>query len=241
MENYSNLNETTQLALNGLQENGIFILEDFLNPEICDTLSNNVIDTIANIDKTTTKEYDNYIVLDPDDQNRGSNWMDAQQKTVINFRGNHGKEVYDTGFCDMFNPHLMFDEINKFKNHPLFENISRAYQKDPNKNYSNIYYNNSITDTRGWHKDAPMIKLFLYLTDVLTEDYGPYSYIPGSHKSDWNIKKIEDYPHDESLRTKILAPKGTLIGSFQHGFHRGIPQQVGKKRVLFVYKIYLNQ
>ena len=83
--------------------------------------------------------------------------------------------------------------------------------------------------------------MFLYLTDVLTKDYGPYCYLPGSHKSSWDIKEIERYPHNENQLTKILANKGTLIGSFQHGFHRGLPQEKGKKRVVFVYKIYLNQ
>lgn len=239
MNDYTNIDEVSELALSSLEENGIFLLEDFLDPNICDNISKDIISTISSVDKNTTKEYEDYIVLDPNDPNRGSNWMDAQSKTVINFRGNHGSVVYDTGFCDIFNPHYLFEGIGSLNNHPLFEKISRAYGKNPANNYSNIYYNDGITDTRGWHKDARMIKLFLYLTDVLTEDYGPYSYLPGSHKSPHNVRDIKEWPHDENQRMKILAPKGTLIGSYQHGFHRGIPQQEGKKRAMFVYKIYL--
>jgi hypothetical protein len=209
MNDYTNIDEVSELALSSLEENGIFLLEDFLDPNICDNISKDIISTISSVDKNTTKEY------------------------------NHGSVVYDTGFCDIFNPHYLFEGIGSLNNHPLFEKISRAYGKNPANNYSNIYYNDGITDTRGWHKDARMIKLFLYLTDVLTEDYGPYSYLPGSHKSPHNVRDIKEWPHDENQRMKILAPKGTLIGSYQHGFHRGIPQQEGKKRAMFVYKIYL--
>ena len=46
MENYSNLTEITQLAINNLQENGIFVLEDFLDSKVCNVLSKNIIETI---------------------------------------------------------------------------------------------------------------------------------------------------------------------------------------------------
>ena len=239
--NYENLDEIKNMAVGSLQENGVFMMENFLDKDICKSVSNKVIDLVDNkIDKTLTKEYDDYIVLDPDDENRGSNWMDAQSKSVINMRGNHGANIYDTGFCDIFNPDLLFEEIKELKNNDFFKGISSMFGKDPERNYCNIYYNDGIIDTRGWHKDAPMVKLFVYLTDVKSEDYGPYCYISKSHKSDWNIKNIEGYEYNSNDMNKFIAPAGTLIGSYQHGFHRGLPQPKGFKRVLLVYKIYLN-
>mgnify|MGYP003111425647 FL=1 len=241
MSNFENINDVIKLAVNGLQQNGVFTMEDFFDDKLCGSISDKVMDLVDNkIDKKVTKEYDDYWVLDPTDRNRGSNWMDAQSKPVINLRGNHGDVTYDTGFCDIFNPNILFKELDKLKNHEFFKNISRMYNKNPNHNYCNIYYNNGITDTRNWHKDAPMIKFFVYLTDVSSEEYGPYCYLPKSHLGDYEIKELENYQHNKDDIIKFTAPKGTLIGSYQHGFHRGLPQIGGKKRVLFVYKIYLN-
>ena len=240
-EKFTNLENITNLAAKSLQENGVFSIDDFFDTKVCNKISDKVINLIDNtIDKKITKEYDDYIVLDPDDENRGSNWMDAQNKSVINLRGNHGKVSYDTGFCDIFNPNLLFKELNDLKNHPFFRTMSKMCNKNPDDNHCNIYYNDGITDTRGWHKDAPMIKFFVYLTDVLSIDYGPYCYVPKSHLSDYNVKDLENYQGDNVEKVPFLAKKGTLIGSYQHGFHRGLPQIDGKKRIVFVYKIYLN-
>ena len=53
----------------------------------------------------------------------------------------------------------------------------------------NLYYNKSITKTRGCHIDsmvnlkdkAQEIKCFIYLQDVMDLRYGPYMYLPKSH------------------------------------------------------------
>jgi hypothetical protein len=113
----------------------------------------------------------------------------------------------------------------------------------------NVYYNRSVTGTRGYHFDSynSQYKAFVYLTDVSDESYGPYSYIKGSHKRSYPRRRIEGlinrlldnkptaavpaFYDDDDIVT-FTAPKGTLIISDQTGYHRGIPQEEGKKRML---------
>ena len=90
-----------------------------------------------------------------------------------------------------------------------------------------------------------MLKFFIYLTDVLTEDYGPYCYIPGTHNETHNRRLLDNikpstWDITDLNTTKFLAKKGTLIVSFQHGIHRGWPQSENHRRVMFVGKAYLD-
>ena len=75
---------------------------------------------------------------------------------------------------------------------------------------------------------------------MLTEDDGPYCYVPESYKENWYIK-VENSKYDVNNHIKFLAKKGTLIGSFQHGIHRGWPQSKGYKRVMSVSKVYMDR
>ena len=132
MSSFQNINDITNLAAQSLQQNGVFTMEDFFDDKLCGSISDKVMDLVDNkIDKKVTKEYDDYWVLDSTDRNRGSNWMDAQSKSVINLRGNHGKVTYDTGFCDIFNPQILFEELNELKNHEFFRNMSKMCNKNP--------------------------------------------------------------------------------------------------------------
>ena len=209
---FSNYNEIVHMAAASLRKNGVFVLEDFISEDICDSISQKVINLLDNdIDKTITKEYKDYIVH-AKDKNEGGHHLDEQSKPVINIRGNSG---WDTDFCDIFNPELLFKEINldELKINDFFKGIISKFEfvDDKGRNilyptpYCNIYYTNGITDTRGWHKDAPMVKFFVYLTDVNEEEYGPYCYLPKSHLGDYNTKKLEDYEHNPKDRLKLLA------------------------------------
>ena len=104
-----------------LDEAGVFISQNFIDREKCSLLSDKIIKFIDDIDKNTTKEYDDYIVLDTNDANRGSAWMNSQSKSVINVRGNHRHiGTYDSGLIDIFNPEKLFDELDASIN-DLFE------------------------------------------------------------------------------------------------------------------------
>ena len=108
----------------------------------------------------------------------------------------------------------------------------------------NLYVNNSITKTRGFHVDSyyRSIKGFIYLTDVNCLGDGPYCFVKGTQveNSLEKLNKIigdKEAPIIDPLKiVPVLGKKGTLILSDQSGVHRGFPQSKGSLRELFVMR-----
>ena len=216
-------------CINKLKEEKFFVLEDFLDSETCDIIVDKVDNLIAEVNElnqdTEKKLNENSRLMVINQKvkgaGKGSKWMDDQEKTLVNIRGNrHG----DTGFKDIFNPNKSIEEVEELRKNHLLGKIASEYGRDPNRVQCNIYHSEGITDTRRWHRDTKMIKLFVYLTDVLSDDDGPYCYTNKDYKA-----------------VKFLNKKGTLIGTFQDVRHRGWPMGENNKRVVFVYKIYLGK
>jgi hypothetical protein len=114
----------------------------------------------------------------------------------------------------------------------------------------NFYLNSDVTDTRGFHVDSysTQLKAFVYLTDCLSLNYGPYTYVKGSHKENsyhrlnqemcTNLARKTETPllnRDDIL--PVLANRGSLVISDQGGFHRGFPQDKGYERAVSVMNI----
>ena len=114
----------------------------------------------------------------------------------------------------------------------------------------NFYINSNITKTRGFHADSfsPQLKAFVYLTDCLSLDDGPYTYVRRSH-TDGPYRRLNqdlcvNLPNktetpllDRDRIVPVLGKKGTLVISDQSGFHRGYPQSPGHKRVISVMNL----
>ena len=111
----------------------------------------------------------------------------------------------------------------------------------------NAYLNWGVTRTRGFHVDSyggNQLKAFVYLTDVLSLQDGPYCYVIGSHSDGRfplvNIglakflgrKRTDVSALDPSNAVPFLGESGTLIVSNQSGAHRGYPQTKDGRRVL---------
>lgn len=102
--------------------------------------------------------------------------MMNSSRTIVNERS--GED--DDGMLDIFNIDESIPEIRDIKHD---ESISDEVHQAGNGRYEpeniNIYYNQSVTNTRGYHFDSynSQYKAFVYLTDVTDESYGPYSYI----------------------------------------------------------------
>lgn len=114
------------------------------------------------------------------------------------------------------------------------------------KNF-NIYLNETVTSTRGWHVDSyggRQFKLFIYLTDVLSLADGPYCYVqdspgnPGFEEANRFLATLTDQKPtdvlaiDQRKATALLSPAGQVIISNQSGAHRGHPQEQGAVRCL---------
>lgn len=111
----------------------------------------------------------------------------------------------------------------------------------------NAYVNREVSSTRGFHVDSyggNQIKAFLYLTDVLTLEAGPYCYVLGSHSQSGfaasnilaskflNLRSTDVRIFEPSKAVPMLAEAGSLIVSNQSGAHRGLPQGPNNLRVL---------
>ncbi|WP_414830135.1 hypothetical protein [Alteromonas sp. H39] len=171
---------------------------------------------------------------------------------IVNIRGS---ESSDTGMRDVFNVQKIKDfasdslitECEAQFSSGLVQQIVRQVSPFLYTN-TQVYENQSITDTRGFHIDNIFgtHKAFLYLTDVLSEGDGPYCYAPGTHKLPYLHRLELRYTERMGIRSrdmlsgdylhaiKMIAPKGTLIISNQTGIHRGIPQRKGAFRRVLV-------
>lgn len=217
-----------------LREKGLVVVENFIDEEQCDELYNNISTTIekGDIDVVEGGEED----FDYSDL---ANWGGPVMKK---------RTGRDEGMIDVFNIEDRILAINDFKNDGF---VNRVISESKSEQYSpdnvNVYWNRSVTGTRGFHADtySGKFKSFVYLTDVPDRSYGPFTYVKGTHESSQikqtvsgmiNRVKGDRYTdavfYDESDVTYCTAPKGTLIIADQTGYHRGHPQEEDRERML---------
>lgn len=214
-----------------LAADGVVVVEDYLSQGTCDAIRTAVEETLdAGIAEARPGDgYDDHV---------------ARGEPVLKRRSGER----DDGMLDIFNMDLAIPELAEFKSDEFVANIvngatGERYRPDN----VNVYVNESVTDTRDYHADtyAGKFKSFVYLTDVPSPAYGPFAYLPGSHEnstlervSTKLVNRVRDDPptnavfYDESDERVCTASKGTLIVANQAGYHRGIPQEQGKKRML---------
>ena len=161
------------------------------------------------------------------------------------------RDGQDMGMIDIFNAdkwHFSIGDLLRpyFENEILTEVIRNNNDYLEAKNL-NLYLNDGVTKTRGFHVDsyAKQLKGFVYLEDCLDLKCGPYTYVKESHLDSplvkINKKICSALPNETEtpivLRDNIvpaLAKKGTLVISDQGGSHRGFPQTKGYKRAVGV-------
>jgi hypothetical protein len=217
-----------------LAQDGVVIVENYLDDNTCDELYEEISDEIESGDIDVVQGGQDYSYSD------FVNWDGA----VANERSGR-----DDGMMDVFNVDELVPEVREFKTD---EEVQRIINGAVSEQYSpdnvNVYWNRSVTTTRDFHADTygGKFKSFVYLTDVPDRSYGPFSYIRGSHQtsglkikvSKWINEKIKDNPstdavfYDEDDAVYCTTPKGTLIIANQAGYHKGHPQQEGRERML---------
>ena len=221
-----------------LETNGFAVIKNYMSLDLTDTISRNISkfhDSIAaDLSKIKT------------DQDKGKYLIVGSEHTKLKNYGdlvNFGKSVIrkstnleggiDEGFVKYFNSDNLFtqhsNEINQYLRNPFLAEILSPLT-DPASKFKNIdvYYNNSVTVTRGFHVDTDVTsaRLFLYLTDVNDLDDGPYCYVLGSHSDpilyplNREIGKILnkneldcDFFNQDRIK-KFVVPRGRLIVGF---------------------------
>lgn len=227
----SNLDQVERYA-EELRREGVVSIEGYLDPNRCDDIREQIDDLLTNDD------------LDIAEPGMGYNEKTDWDGALLDKRDG----TRDDGMRDIFNVDCAIDELQSIKND---EFINKMINGAANEVYTtdniNAYINKSVTSTRGYHADTygGKFKSFIYLTEVEDESYGPFSYVKGTHdKSTVErygsalINKVRGNHvtdavwYDDEKAVTFTAPKGTLVVANQAGFHRGIPQEEGRERML---------
>lgn len=203
-----------------LIEDGVVYLPDLFDKNMVGQIDNEIVNFLKEIDLTQPNETDRYTVITPtNSKSWGYHALAGNPKPVIKVRGEH---PWDDGMLDIFHIQKLIDMDDIIKSKELTNTFSDIKKSIRN---INIYCNHSVTSTREYHRDSKgggQFKAFIYLTDVVDESYGPYSYMKGTHTETTDEGEIVNY----------IADKGSLIISNQSGLHRGLPQQQGRSRRL---------
>ena len=258
-----------------LKEYGICILTDFVDHEVALAAGKEIAGFLTNqefledgkvplgkdVDGSDKRDYgeDDHFAWQYDYARYDiSGYREVQgiDKPFINIRSKK-IGVKDAGKIDIFRGQKLASEIG-------LDNLSKCYEAIRQKSVvsfieklsgyrevqANLYYDGGVTTPRGPHLDNNLeqYKIFLYLTDVLDIENGPYCYVPHSHKHrDWMSKErlinsakdnyllstdVGSFPFDGY--TKMLAPAGTAIISQQSGIHGAWPQTENGRRALIL-------
>ena len=220
-----------------LRDEGVVVIPDFLPPEECDRLADsarNVVNAIS------PQEFAAGTGQDVARLPAGTEVMIRRGTSA------HMNPNTDVGLIHVRHVDKVVSEFSKLRDAKLPQRImGEVTHKTITPLYCDIYINQSVTSTRVYHYDSPyLFKSLLYLTDVPSEDEGPYSYLKGTHRFAIHRYKfmirnlVRGYHLTEmgtpsSTRTlNVFGTKGTLIISDQFGFHRGLPQKLGRSRIV---------
>jgi len=214
-----------------LRENGITIIEGYLETQMADDLCDQIIGSLESDEFASGDDYNGY------------HKMSNAVEPVANKRTGT-----DEGMIDIFNMDLVIDEIEAIKSDPQINDIiDRAADEEYVPTNINTYIRRSVTNPAPYHADSySKFKSFVYLTDVPDQSYGPFSYVEGSHDVPVaekfgtvflnRLKGHSGAPRgivpDPTVAKHATAPKGTLIISNQAGYHKGHTQAEDRERVL---------
>ena len=243
-----------------LQQQGIIRLKNVARPHDLDALNkriNQVLDRVDHFRATGIAEdpIDNAYLNVPEGlMISGYKQLVNADRSVINLRFARpdGRSGSDAGMVDIFHPEKISPDLRKLADRLLQEQVVRrlmwASSLSPvQMRCRNLYINNGVEDTRGFHCDGRSLKFktFVFLSDVNHLGDGPYCYVKRSHHdgAPWrqtclfnqanNIDACEFTQLQGSQATPMLADAGDMVISSQAGAHRGHPQAAdGARRVL---------
>jgi hypothetical protein len=227
-------------AFQKLADTGICVLENFVDGS-AQTAITEIIEELVSTKNEDTLENVIFQTGLQGEYKSARELIDSKKTIVVKRSGQ------DNGMFDIFNldlyPNLSKLIDRKIKSNNAVQSFCEKYELKVSN--VNAYYNNSVSQTRGFHVDGwkSQYKMLIYLTDVLSPKYGPYCYIPQSH-TDKNARKINQitFPNfptetpifDIGAPKLVLAKAGSGVLSDQVGFHRGFPQADGYSRCVLM-------
>ncbi len=241
---------------------GLVVLKDFMDRDSTKIHGQEIFDYISSKYLVLDKEYhefdDGCVVQKEPYKIKGYDSFLNKKSTLINIRGRKNVDGYigdDSGLIDIFHAKKIVPQKNKkifedFESNTLLNKIIKTIDSKLFFQSINFYFNKTKTDPRGLHIDTPTkeFKLFLYLTDVLNSNDGPYTYVPKSHKRTFlslfnmlinklssRLFLLTDSSFTlDSQAIEICGKAGDLIISNQSGIHGGTPQDENSSRLILV-------
>jgi hypothetical protein len=137
---------------------------------------------------------------------------------VIDNKGSHNRTT-DVGMIDIYNIDKLIPNIFEYFNIELLLTIIQKITGSKWKLLrSNLQICSNVINPNSFHFENidKCIKCTIYLSDILSNDYGPPIYIEKTHIIKNNIK-------NDDIKT-FLGKKGDILISFQNGLHRKLPQ-----------------
>lgn len=245
-----------QPVVNALAMNGLAIVRNYVpRDEALDlgrAVHAGIADYLGEVNREQSVEHPTFAVNYALGRFKTFPDMVACPKPIFNMRHGRTSGAPDGGFVDVFKPELLVPQLALYKAELEGGLPLRVIQHFASLKYRasafNLYVNDGVMNPRTYHIDADLhqVKAFVYLTDVLRLEDGPYCYVPGSHQ-ETQIKHVNRLYNAEAGRpwtdmslmdpataVACLAPAGTLILSMQSGLHRGYPQGPEARRLMLV-------
>lgn len=233
-----------------INENGIVVIPNILDTNYCQKLEDFIVKTISiykdKLNNNLFFEDENVLIQQSRVKLTTYKALKNYAKSVINIRKKEDKGMIDIFNIDKLNSEL-FKEIKEFTKSNFWIQLFSKLDINISLKNINTYVNDGIINTRGFHADSynKQYKVFFYLTDVLSLNDGPYTYVIKTHKKtpyreinqiicSYISKKTETPILPYKNIHPILGYKGSLIISNQAGFHRGFPQDKNSHRVILV-------
>lgn len=230
-----------------LADSGLLVIPSVVSDEVCDAARQEVLSLCGNFDEPQDIfENEQALFQVGTAKLKGYYQLSNYPKAVVNMRNGQDDGMFDIFNCDRALPNSMrpFREI--FEHSGVLALLNRPSLKARNLN---VYVNRGVRKTRGFHVDSysENLKAFIYMTDVLALDDGPYTFVKRSHL-DSGFRQVNKHlckdltPATETpildpeQITPVLAPKGSLVISDQSGSHRGWPQSAAGNRLVAVMK-----
>jgi hypothetical protein len=228
-----------------LHRDGIVIIPEAVPTQSCDALRLRLDEILAELPDVWPYEDERIIRMEQGSAYAGLTTYEDFACCPKSVMIKRTKE--DEGLLDLFNVDLLIPELASFRDDPdIRKIIEEAAGTTARLVVLNAYVNDGVCATRGWHYDAfyPQYKAFLYLTDVVTREDGPFAYVTGSHHPsverflNQRLARLQSDRDtnatifDASRVVEALGPRGTLVISNQNGIHRGLLQAPGHRRIL---------
>ena len=230
--------------LDTLHEDGIYIIENFIDQVTCDKIVEEMVPHINEAMQFNYKDWENL----------------SNTSTYQNNK--NGYQRASDNWCRILDSDIKSDTAKKsFFSNPFIEEIAKAYvsekahcyRKELDSKVEKVGHNLLKADNPHFDDWRHRFKAFLYLTDV-TEDNAPFVYYKGSHEQvnwkkphhiEFELKqskgKYGHFTQEEFDKTAeangyeeliCTGKAGTLILADFRGIHKGTPIKSGKRILL---------